>query len=63
LDIVDIDDPVASFLSVLSDADGNSLAFEVDKGSISPVPEPATLLLVGSGLAAIAGIRRKRRRK
>lgn len=45
----------------LGDANGNALTVDqIQSGSISPVPEPATMLLVGSGMAGIFGLRRKR---
>lgn len=39
--------------------DGVRTAFEGDSITVRPVPEPATLLLVGSGLIGLAGFRRK----
>ncbi len=51
---------------VFGDAWGEPLDFAVDPGSITvvaggsaPVPEPGTILLLGSGLLGLAGFRRK----
>ncbi|MDQ3686119.1 MAG: CHRD domain-containing protein, partial [Acidobacteriota bacterium] len=33
------------------------------RGQLQPVPEPATMILVGTGLAAIAGRKLRRRRR
>jgi len=44
----------------LGDAYGDPLSADVQSGSISPVPEPATFILIGFGLGSIGILRRKK---
>lgn len=60
-DIVDLD-PSDPRSQVLVTYNGHGL-FAVYDSSLVPVPEPATMLLLGSGLIAIGGLRRKLKRK
>ena len=55
--------PLGISINVLGNAFGEPLSAEVQGGSISPVPEPASFILMGIGLAGIAGLRRMRRPK
>lgn len=43
--------------------DGGIIAVEGDSITVRPVPEPATMLLFGTGIAGLAGMRRKKSQK
>jgi len=50
-------------VNALGDSWGNPLTADVQRGSISPVPEPATILLLVSGMAGLGVFGRRRFKK
>jgi hypothetical protein len=52
--------PLGLSANALGDAFGDPLSADIQSGSINVVPEPATVLLVGSGLAGVGFLRRRR---
>jgi hypothetical protein len=52
--------PLSFTVNSLGDAYGDYLEATTRTGSVDVVPEPTTLLLLGSGIAGLAGIRRMR---
>jgi hypothetical protein len=55
--------PLGLSVNALGDEWGDPLSADLVSGSINVVPEPATLLLLGSGLAGTGFLGRKRRTK
>jgi hypothetical protein len=63
---IDFTSPVdAQFLRIYATGGDNSYSIGEFQafGEVSPVPEPATMLLFGSGLVGLTGLRRKFRKK
>jgi len=52
--------PLEIIINSLGDAYGNPLSADVQSGNISPVPEPATFILIGFGLGGIGILRRRK---
>jgi hypothetical protein len=49
---------------ILSASQGNSAAaLAIGDVTVAPVPEPASMMLLGSGLASMAGVIRRKRQK
>ncbi len=55
--------PSEGFYMEQVDPDSDKTIYFLSTLDINPVPEPATLLLIGTGLAELLGIRRKKYRK
>jgi len=51
--------PLSISINTLGDAEGQGLIADTQVGSVAAVPEPGTLLLISSGLAGVAYLRRR----
>ena len=51
--------PLTLSVNALGDAGGNPLAADVSGGSVTAIPEPSTLLFLGSGLVGLLMFRKK----
>jgi hypothetical protein len=60
--LVTVTTPESAFLTFTSNTPGNvgALLDNVSIASASPIPEPSSLLMLGSGLVALAGFSRRK---